>query len=590
MPEPHTHRFQVEIGVAGVHGPAELVMPAWAPGSYLIREFARNVGHFQAEDGTGTPLAWRKTSKHTWRIDAPADGTLRVRYTAYANELSVRASHLDASHGYVNGTSVFMYVAGREHEPLAVRVDAPAGWRVTTALPTTGAPDVFAASGYDELADSPFEIGTHDLLEWDVDGVPHRYAVWGRGNLDAPRLLADTDRIVRAARELFGALPYRGFTFFLHLTPGGRGGLEHRDSTSLQVDRWSFRGRPYEETLALVAHEHFHAWNGKRIRPATLGPFDYTRENHTSRLWVVEGLTTYYTEMILRRAGIVSPKRCLKRIGEMIERFRALPGARAQTLEAASWDTWIRFYRPDADTPNSQISYYQKGALVGLLLDLRIRAATGHARSLDDVMRLLWERYGSRDVGFPEEGGIREVAEEACGEDLGEFFERSLRSTGPLDLESALDTAGVRIGTGGGTDGEARATPETPAHPEPLGMRLRDENGHTRVTHVLAGTPAYEAGVNAGDELLALDGFRVSAATLPARVAESEPGKPLALALFRRDELKEVQVAAAPPRPWLRLERLEDPTPLQTAIFADWLRTDVAEHPNESLDGREGNG
>ncbi|MDQ3555663.1 MAG: M61 family peptidase, partial [Gemmatimonadota bacterium] len=311
MPEPHTHLLHVEMEVREAGGPVELAMPVWTPGSYLVREFARNAHTFAAEDGAGGPLGWSKTDKTRWRVDAPRDGTLRVRYTVYAAELSVRTSHLDASHGYVNGASVFFYAEGRRDEPLELRVEPPAGWRTTTALPPGPEPETFLAAGYDELADSPLEIGTHALLEWESGGVPHRYAVWGRGNLDPERLVADTRRIVDATRDFWGGLPYRDFTFILHLTAGAAGGLEHRDSTTLLVDRWAFRGRPYEETLALVTHEFFHVWNGKRIRPAPLGPFDYTRENYTRNLWVVEGVTTYYTDLLLRRAGLITPERYL---------------------------------------------------------------------------------------------------------------------------------------------------------------------------------------------------------------------------------------------------------------------------------------
>lgn len=571
MPEPHTHRVRVEMNVGDVRGPADLVMPAWTPGSYLIREFARNVQSFAAEDGAGRALRWSKPDKHTWRVHAPPDGVLRVAYTVYANELSVRTSHLDASHAFLNGAGIFFYLAGREREPIRLEVQALEGWRVTTALPAGEAEGVFGAAGYDQLVDSPLEIGTQAVREWKIDEMPHRYAIWGRGNVDPDSLVRDTTAIVRAGRQLFGELPYPDFTFLLHLTAGIRGGLEHRASTALQVDRWSFRGKPYTDVLALVAHEHFHAWNGKRIRPAALGPFDYTREVHTAHLWVVEGITTYYTDLLLRRAGRITADRYLERLAETITRFQSLPGARAQTLEASSWDAWTRFYRPDADTPNSQVSYYQKGALVALLLDMRIRRATGNARSLDDLMRLLWERYGAPDRGFPEDAGICPEAEEVCGGELGDFFDTYLRTTQPLPLAEALATVGVGV--------EQAPAPSRPD--APLGMRLAEQGGRTRVTHVLAGSPAYDAGVNAGDELLALDGLRVGAASLPERVAELAPGAGTALTVFRRDELCELRIEAGAPAMELRLRPIENPSAGQAAALADWLRTDVpAEEPD----------
>ena len=578
MPEPHTHLLHVELEVEGVHDAASLAMPSWTPGSYLMREFPRNVQGFEATDGAGAPLSWEKTDKNRWRVAPPADGTLRVRYQVYANELGVRTSHLDATHASVNGASVFVYPEDRAGEPLQLEVEAPTGWRVTTAL--RGCGGRFTASGYDELVDSPLEIGTHRLLEWELEGKTHRWAVWGRGNLDEQRLVADTSRIILAEKALFGELPYPDYTFILHLTPGGAGGLEHRDSTLLLADRWAFRGPPYERVLGLVAHEFFHLWNGKRIRPAVLGPFDYTAENYTRDLWVVEGITSYYTDLLLRRAGVIASHRYLERLAEAIVRFQSLPGRSVQSLADSSWNTWIKFYRPDANTPNSSISYYEKGALVALLLDLRIRAATGNRRSLDDVMRRLWSEFGARDVGFPE-GEVERIAAEVAGLDLGPFFDLALRGTDELPFDEILAGAGLSL----------RPAHELAPLPFPAseastrtevrtGLQLRTEGGRATVAQVLADTAAYRAGVNAGDELVALDGVRITPETLPLRLAERRPGERVPLTVFRRDELVTLELEvemAAPARRTLR--PAEHPTPSHQRLLDDWLRVDVPEAP-----------
>ena len=603
VPEPHTHLVAVELAAEGVREPASLVMPSWTPGSYLVREFPRNVVQFEATDGARRPLPFAKTDKNTWRVDAPPDGTLRARWIVHADELTVRTSHVDATHAFLNGAGVFMYLEGRRDEPAEVEVHAPEGWHVTTPLEALGERR-FRAADYDELVDSPFEVGRHPVAGWTVDGVPHRFAIWGRGNADPRRLAEDTTRIVLAERAMFGCLPYPAFTFFLHLTGGGGGGLEHRNSTALLADRWAFRGQPYEGVLGLIAHELFHAWNGKRIRPAALGPFDYTRENYTRDLWVVEGITTYYTDLLLRRAGLISQDRYLAKLGEMISKFQTLPGRAVQPLADASFDTWIKFYRPDANTPNATISYYQKGALVALLLDMRIRAATGNARSLDDLMRVLWERWGARDEGFPE-GAVEAVAEEVAGVQLRGFFDHALRSTGELDYAGALEVAGLMLlpaherpagaAAAAGTGADPRAAPvaaETPS-PDPsaervrtesrTGLQLRAEGARIVVAHVLAGSAAWRAGVNAGDELVALDGFRIAGPDwLNARILERPPGSRATLTVFRRDELLNValQVEAGPPQQ-LALHRVEHPSELQQAVLADWLRTDVS---NEAVE------
>ncbi|HET7462551.1 MAG TPA: PDZ domain-containing protein [Longimicrobium sp.] len=632
--EPQTHHFLVDLEADGVTGPARVVMPSWTPGSYLMREFPRNVVSFAAADGQGRPLAARKADKNTWVVDAPADGRLLARYLVNADELSVRTSHMDASHAFISGTSAFMYLEGRQGDEVALEVHAPPGWKTTTSLAET-APNVFRAADYDELADSPLEIGTHPVFDFEVDGVPHRYAVWGRGNYDPARLIADTTRIVRAEKALFGELPYRSYTIILHLLPGGSGGLEHRESTVLVADRWAFRGPAYESFLGLVAHELFHAWNGKRIRPAVLGPFDYVRESYTRELWVVEGLTTYYTDLILRRAGIISPQRYLEKQGEQVTRLLGIPGRLVQPLEDASFDTWIKFYRPDANSPNATISYYHKGALVSLLLDLEIRRLTRNARSLDDVMRALWTEYGRPDVGFPERR-VEQLASEAAGAELAPLFERWLRTPAELDFAPQLAAAGLALvpaheaarpgaaggqqpaagaaataamaeytqsGTGAtgtpskpgaGSTAQAQAAPAPPqpsAQPQPsaaepggqamremrVGFQWKMDGGKTVIGNVLAGTPAWRAGVNAGDELVALDGIRVDPMSLGARLQERQPGSTATLTVFRRDELINLTlpVESGPPQRVL-VRPVEAPAPEQKALLEHWLREDPA--------------
>lgn len=613
LPDPRTHLLAVELEAGGVADAADLVMPSWTPGSYLIREFARNVVQFEATDGARNPVPWHKADKHTWRVGAPADGTLRARWVINADELTVRTSHVDATHASIIGAGVFMYVDGRQGEPAEVHVHPPQGWRVTTALPEIGE-GRYRAADYDELADSPLEIGTHQLVQWLVGGVPHQYAIWGRGNADPRRLAQDTTRIVLAEREIFGTLPYPSYTFILHLAPGGGGGLEHRNSTSLLADRWAFRGAAYENFLGLAAHELFHAWNGKRIRPAALGPFDYTRENYTRELWVVEGITTYYTDLLLRRAGLIPQHRYLEKVADMISKFQTLPGRAVQPLADASFDAWIKFYRPDANTPNATISYYQKGALVALLLDLAIRGGTDNERSLDDVLRVLWERYGARDQGFPE-GAVEAVAEEVAGFSLRAFFDHAVRSTGELDYASTLGAAGLALipahqagpppgaprppvaaegqpaGAPGAPPRAWRPPPPPPfGQPGPMpmnresrtGLTLRAEGGRMVVVNVLAGSAAWQAGVNAGDELVALDGFRVAGPEwLNARLLEYKPGVQVGLTVFRRDELVTLmlRVDAGPPQRWV-IRPMPNATPSQQALLAHWLRTVV---PDEAV-------
>jgi predicted metalloprotease with PDZ domain len=570
LEQPHQHLVAVEMELEAEAGGTVLEMPSWTPGSYLMREYPRQLQELACESGGGRPLAVQKLSKNRWRVEAEAGTPLRVRYRVYAHELTVRTSHFDATHATLNGASVFVYAPARRHQPVELRVEAPAGWSVATALEAAGPPGTFRAAGYDELVDSPVEVGTHELIEFEAEGRPHAFAIWGRGNVPRERLVEDTRRIIAAAAALFGGLPYERYLFLLHLAPGAYGGLEHRDSTHLIADRWTFRGRDYERFLGLVAHEFFHLWNGKRIRPAAFDEPDYLHEVYTRELWVVEGLTTYYTDLLLRRAGLISTERYLERLGESITRFRSLPGRHVQALDESSFDTWIKFYRPDENTPNAQISYYQKGALLGLMLDLHLRRESGGRASLDDVMRALWERFGRRESGFGE-GAVEALVEEVAGRSLDELFALALRGTGELPLEEALALAGVEL------EMSPRAAngnpPVVSAVESRLGVRARDDGaGRLLVTHVLRDTPATEAGLEAGDELLALDGLRCRPAEINHRLEELAEGAQVEVSVFRRDELLRLRLQLAGETIALaRLRRSPGAGPEARAAFEGWI-------------------
>jgi Predicted protease with the C-terminal PDZ domain len=440
----------------------------------------------------------------------------------------------------------------------------------------------FRAHDYDELVDSPFECGTHRLLTFEVDGIPHEIALWGRGNEDERQILADTRAIVETTRAMFGRLPYRRYVFIVHLVDGGYGGLEHRNSVSNIVDRWGFRpARSYEKFLALTAHEFFHVWNVKRIRPAPLGPFDYTRENYTRQLWVMEGITSYYDHLILLRAGLISRERYLETLADDIKLLQSQPGRTLQTLEQSSFDAWIKFYRPDENGPNSSVSYYLKGSLVALLLDLEIRRRTGGARSLDDVLRYLYEHYGGDQVhdlysgefarrpGFNDNDGFCRAVEAVAGEEGGAyraFLARAVASTDELEYDRAFDAVGLRLVRGHSLEKENDHLPAW------HGLRLKTEHGRLKVSVTLAGGPGEAAGIYAGDELIALDGVRIDEERLKARLAERKPGDTVVFSLFRRDDLLHIplQLAEAPPDT-LTITPVESPTEEQKRLLDGWL-------------------
>lgn len=577
MPHPTTHLFAITIDITDAdESDVDLLLPSWTPGSYMVRDYARHVQEFAAETG-GKALYWHKVAKDMWRIATGGAATLRVTYNVYAFELTVRTSHLDDSHGYMNNANLLMYVAEHQHEPLTLRVVTPSNWKVTTGLElldheaTNGTTHTthFAAHDYDELVDCPIECGDHRLLSFEVDGIAHRMALWGHGNEDTQRIVQDTQRIVETQRNLFGSLPYSHYTFILHLADGRGGGLEHRNSVTNLVDRWTFQPHHYyERFLALQSHEFFHVWNVKRIRPAPLGPFNYRGENYTRLLWAMEGITNYYDRLILCRAGLITPERYLDLVSEDILTLQSQPGRNLQSLEESSFDAWIKFYRPDENSANSSTSYYLKGCLVALMLDLEIRQRTNNTRSLDDVLRYLFANYPISEPGIPEAGGMLAAVEAVAGPADGAYallFARYIAGTEELDYNRALGHAGLRLEW---SYKEARSD----GPPAWLGVKTKQEAGRTLVAYVPSNSPAYSAGIYAGDELVALNGYRVDEARLTARLSEGAPGDAISLILFRRDELIEVTVTLGPaPYDRLRISYETQSTNQQQELQHAWL-------------------
>src|SRR5687767_13518780 len=448
MPKPHTHLLEVEIRMRQTSGAStDLVMPVWTPGSYLIREFERHVQDFTATNASGQPLAWTKINKNTWRVETPAAGGWRANYRVYANELSVRINEVNYDHAFRNNAALLMYPEASLNSPSTLQVIAPQPWKVATSLPPVPGPrTTFRAENFDVLYDSPVEVSNFKTISFDVKGVPHRIVIDGEGNYDPERMKRDVQKIVESSVELMGGeIPYRDYTFILHLGANTGGGLEHLNSTALGFRRFNFRpDTSYRGFLGLVSHEFFHLWNVKRIRPDALGPFDYTKENYTKLLWVAEGVTSYYGDLILRRAGLINEKDFLAETARAFQSFQRVPGRRVMTAEEASFDTWIKYYRQDENSINSQIDYYDKGAILGLLLDLEIRKLSHNEKSLDDVMRALYTEYYKKDRNYTP-ADFQRLCEQMAGASLEDFFSRFVRGREEHDYNRGLAAAGLRL-------------------------------------------------------------------------------------------------------------------------------------------------
>ncbi|MFZ5469901.1 MAG: M61 family metallopeptidase [Myxococcota bacterium] len=568
MPRPHSHLFEVEAAFPATGEALTARLPVWTPGSYLVREYARHLQEVTARSDQGEALSVTRLDKRSFHV--PSKGRpVTLKYKVYANELTVRTSHLDGSHGYFNGATVFLYaepLRGAEHR---VAVHPPSGWEAFCALDRQGTE--FVAPNYDELVDSPFEVGPHTPLAFTAAGVPHQVILWGDPQLDREKLVGDLAKICETEAKLFGGLPMRRYLFFVYLTDKGRGGLEHKASTALLYPRTGFsNAKGWEDFLTLCAHEYFHLWNVKRIKPRALVPFDYGQENYTRLLWAFEGVTSYYDNLLVRRAGLMSAARYLQRLGESVSALHSTPGRKVLPLAEASMVAWIKHYRPDENTANSAISYYLKGEIVAFLLDLELRRATSDQKSLDDVMRYLWKRYGD-ERGVPEDG-VEAAVNEVAGKDLSAFFDRALRSTDELDY-SVLSHVGLearfRVREAASDKGGSPPRVKEPKARGWLGLSIK---GSATIATVLEGSPAMEAGLYADDDIVALDGFKVDGGALVSRCEDKKPGEVVKVTVFRRDKLLEVSVPLGQkPADAIYFSRVETPTEQQKSSFQEWL-------------------
>jgi predicted metalloprotease with PDZ domain len=583
FPAPQTNYLDVEAVVPTAGQPSvEMLMAVWTPGSYLVREYARNVEDVKAMAGR-TPLTIDKTRKNRWRIETNGAAEVTLTYRVYAHEMSVRTNWVEADFALINGAPTFMTiasdVAGPEgpayawprqplRRPHDVTIDLPSAWhRSITGMPDApdGKPNHYLAPDFDTLVDSPIVAGNPVVHEFAVAGKRHVLVDVAAGNADAvfdgARAARDLQRIVEADRALWGELPYDKYVFLNVLTGGG--GLEHKNSVTMMGSQWATATRErYLAWLSLASHEYFHLWNVKRLRPIELGPFDYERENYPRSLWISEGVTDYYADVQLARAGLMTRDEYLEQLSSAIKTLQTTPGRLTQPVEMASFDAWIKQYRPDENSGNTSISYYTKGAVLGFLLDARIRAATNGGKSLDDVMRRMFERF-SGERGFTPQD-FRRTASEVAGLDLASWFHAALETTAELDYAPALQWYGLEFGKSSWTDdAAARAR---------IGATIDDDSGRLIVTSVPRGTPAFDAGLNAGDEIIAIDNLRVTPAQYVRRLEALPAGRDVRLLIARRETLETLTLRVVdPPAPMWDLRVAASASSAQRAHLASWL-------------------
>ena len=566
FPAPQTHYMEVTATVPTERrADVELMMAVWTPGSYLVREYERNVEGVSASAPDGRVLAVVKSDKNRWRVTTGGSSTVTVKYRVYGHEMSVRTNWIEAGFALVNGAPTFLTLADRTTRAHEVVITPAAGWaKSLTALPEMpGGPHRYRAPDFDTLTDSPIVVGNPAVYEFTVDDKKHYLVNEGEGGVfDGARAAKDLEAIVREYRRMWGFLPYDRYLFLNLLTESG-GGLEHKNSSVLMGTRWATRTRrAYNAWLDLASHEFFHVWNIKRLRPVELGPFDYENENHTRSLWIAEGVTDYYADLTLHRAGLITRDEYLDSLSDKIEELQTTPGRLVQSAEMASFDAWIKYYRPDENSINTSISYYTKGSVVALLLDARVRKATNGARSLDDVMKAAYEKYsGTRGYTADE---FRVVVEQVAGVSLKAFWDQAVTGTDELDYKEALETLGLRF--------RSVAVPaERPGKPW-LGINTRNDAGRLVVSQVRRDTPALAAGLNVDDEILAIDDYRVRADRLDNRLEQYKPGDTVTLLVARREQLLRLPLTLGtePPRSW-RLEVNPSANDAQQSGRGRWL-------------------
>ncbi len=580
----HAHLFRVSLTVPQPSQQQRLSMAVWIPGSYLVREFARHVSGMAASQGKRN-VALQQLDKATWVADCSGKSPLVVSYLVYAFDTSVRAAFLNAQRGFFNGTGVFLRVEGREAEAQQVALPAlPKGWKAATAMPAVkvdaAGRGVYQAENYDALVDHPFELGDFWRGHFTAQGVPHEFVVAGAlPDFDGARLLADAKRICETEIKFWHGKalgknkpPHQRYVFMLNAVEDGYGGLEHRDSTALIAARRDLpqtgqaKDAPptdgYVTLRGLISHEYFHTWNVKRLKPSEFAPYDYTQENYTELLWFFEGFTSYYDDLLLLRAGLIDEARYFGLLGKAVSGVLATPGRKAQSVAQSSFDAWVKYYRADENTPNATVSYYTKGSLVALALDLTLRGSS--AGSLDAVMRLLWQRSSaSLDKGAITEADILSAIQQVAGRSLAAEFQAWVHGTDDLPLAKLLKGVGVDV------------KPQTATMAQRWGLRVSESAlTGSRVTHVLRGGVAEQAGVSTGDELLALDGWRLRRLDDATRLVQ--PGKKAVLWVSRDQRVIELSVtvptaAEASASGGVNLVAEAKPEPTVLALRKAWL-------------------
>ncbi|HXN21985.1 MAG TPA: PDZ domain-containing protein [Candidatus Dormibacteraeota bacterium] len=583
--KPNTHLLEVVIKVTGITtATADFSLPAWSPGAYRIVDYAKNVQEFSAASTKGPSLPWHKIDKQTWRIELGDAHEAVIHYKVFGDTLSDTTIQYDEHHAHISGPALWMYFVGAKQLAVQVKINAPSGWRVATGMERID-DTTFASPDYDTFVDAPLEIGDFAERTFTTLGTTYHVVVHDEmGHTDFTKFTEDTKRLVETVVPMYPgatgrhAAPFAHYWFLFHIAPESLGGLEHLNSTQINFPSdWSSMvptnqlgaggaryGSDYTLKLFVTAHEFYHAWNVKRLRPRPLGPFDYTREVYTPSLWISEGLTSYYGELAVERAGLESPQAYLDSIAQLISSFEAETGRHERSIEDTSWDTWFvggsSRGQMATNLNNTNYSYYDGGQVLGHLLDFAIREATNNQKTLDDWMRLLYQRYALPKPGF-EPGEAVRAASEITGKDMSDFFRRYASGKEPLPYETYFTLGGIHV--------DKKMNPQRPW----IGLsHKKGDGGKAEIASLIPGGPAESYGLTSGDLVVAINGLAVTEDDFATAVGSAKPGEALKFTIVRSGNLREITVKPASyPYATYALTPVEHPNDLQKRIYQSWL-------------------
>ena len=538
MPKPQNHYFEVQMNISEVNEKQiEVKLPVWTPGSYLVREFSKNINLVKAFTKDGKPLKVSKKSKNAWIIETENSKDVQVKYEVYSFEVSVRTPFLDLSHGFVSGSGVFMYVEKAMNQAGSLTIFPHESFkRISTSLSrdnSKGSGQRFLFEDYDQLVDCPIEIGNQEIFEFTAAGVLHTVAMYGEFNGNVDQIKRDMAKIVEAETAVIGKNPNKNYTFIVHNVVDGQGGLEHKSSCVLSVNRWTYAGNQYVDFLNLVAHEYFHLWNVKRIRPIELGPFNYDQENYTSLLWVMEGFTSYYDELILRRTGFYSEEQFLSKLQSSINYVEGTPGSRVQPVAHASFDAWVKAYRPNENSSNTTMTYYSRGSVLASLVDAMIVADSDGKKCLDHFMQHLYVTYyEGLKRGFSEAEFKAELSK-FVGKNMDDFFAKYVDGTEVIPYKEFYAPVGLNV-------------QDISSNNPSFGASVREEGGKVMVKSVRYGSSAEEAGISVGDEIIGCNAYRVDQGMFEGMMSGMDNLESCELLVARDEKLFSVQVTIQP--------------------------------------------